>query len=151
MVETVEGHEVWEFDGQIFFQVGLNAVVGRDTLDAIFRVAHSVKGMAATMGYDQVAALTHNMEDVFSLLRERAEGLPKEAVDVLFACLDMLGTLVNEIEADGASKTDPGPLIDSLKGLVRDNDAVVAAGAAPGASTSSPGAAGVGKYGWNGG
>ena len=30
VVETVEGHEVWEFDGQIFFQVGLNAVVGRD-------------------------------------------------------------------------------------------------------------------------
>ena len=33
VVETVEGHEVWEFDGQIFFQVGLNAVVGRDRRD----------------------------------------------------------------------------------------------------------------------
>ena len=33
VVETVEGHEVWEFDGKIFFQVGLNAVVGRDRRD----------------------------------------------------------------------------------------------------------------------
>src|SRR3954454_149996 len=82
----------------------------RETLDSIFRVAHSVKGMAATMGYDDVAALTHNMEDVFSLLRERAEGLPKAAVDVLFACLDMLAKLVNEIEAKGTSQTDPAEL-----------------------------------------
>ncbi|MGH2906646.1 MAG: chemotaxis protein CheA [Solirubrobacterales bacterium] len=94
----------------------------RDTLDAIFRVAHSVKGMAATMGYDDVAALTHNMEDVFSLLRERSGGLPREAIDVLFDCLDMLSKMVNEIEAGGASKADPAGLIHALQGLIRRRD-----------------------------
>lgn len=63
--------------------VGIEAdPTDRATLDAVFRVAHSVKGMAATMGFDAVAALTHAMEDVFALLRERTEGLPKEAIDL---------------------------------------------------------------------
>ncbi|MFY9488545.1 MAG: chemotaxis protein CheA [Solirubrobacterales bacterium] len=111
----------------------------RDTLDSIFRVAHSVKGMAATMGYDAVAALTHAMEDVFSLLRNRSTGLPKEAVDVLFDCLDMLSKLVSEIESDGASKTDPEPLIFALRGLIRTRDrAEVDPLAAAGTSGSAP-------------
>lgn len=94
----------------------------RETLDQIFRVAHSVKGMAATMGYDTVASLTHAMEDVFSLLRERSGGIEREAVDVLFDCLDMLSKMVSEIEAEGQAKADPEPLIFALRGLVRGRD-----------------------------
>ncbi len=94
----------------------------RVTIDQIFRVAHSVKGMAATMGYDDIAALTHAMEDVFSLLRERTSGLSRDAVDVLFDCLDMLSTMVSEVEAAGKSTTDPEPLILGLKSLVRGRD-----------------------------
>ena len=55
----------------------------RDTLDEIFRAAHSLKGMSATMGFAQIAALTHKMEDVFEVLRGRPEGLERAAVDVL--------------------------------------------------------------------
>ncbi len=94
----------------------------RARLDEVFRVAHSVKGMAATMGFEQVAALTHAMEDVFALLRERTGGLERAAIDVLFDCMDMLSKMVEEIAADGASKTDPEPLIGALKGLVRGAD-----------------------------
>ena len=43
----------------------------RETVDEIFRIAHSLKGMSATMGFDGMAALTHEMEDVFELLRQR--------------------------------------------------------------------------------
>ena len=46
----------------------------RDTMDEIFRIAHSLKGMSATMGFAQMAALTHKMEDVFEMLRGRAGG-----------------------------------------------------------------------------
>jgi two-component system chemotaxis sensor kinase CheA len=53
------------------------------TVDEIFRIAHSMKGMSATMGFDGMAALTHEMEDVFELLRQRTDGLGREAVDVL--------------------------------------------------------------------
>ena len=49
----------------------------RATLDEIFRAAHSLKGMSATMGFAQVAALTHRMEDVFEVLRGRPDGLPR--------------------------------------------------------------------------
>ena len=47
----------------------------RDTLDEIFRIAHSLKGMSATMGFAQIAELTHQMEEVFELLRQRSGGL----------------------------------------------------------------------------
>lgn len=94
----------------------------RGRLDEVFRVAHSVKGMAATMGYEQVAALTHAMEDVFALLRERTGGIERAAIDVLFDCMDMLSKMVEEIADKGESSTDPEPLIFALKGLVRGAD-----------------------------
>ena len=43
-----------------------------ETVDEIFRIAHSLKGMSATMGFAGMAALTHEMEDVFELLRQRS-------------------------------------------------------------------------------
>jgi two-component system, chemotaxis family, sensor kinase CheA len=92
----------------------------RETVDEIFRIAHSLKGMSATMGFAAIAALTHQMEDVFELLRQRADGLSREAIDVLFKCLDALEAAVEEIATDGAEQLDPAPLIEQLKGLVRD-------------------------------
>jgi two-component system chemotaxis sensor kinase CheA len=91
-------------------------------VDVVFRVAHSVKGMAATMGYDQIAHLTHAMEDVFALLRERSGGLHREAIDVLFECMDMLSKMVDEVAENGASRTDPSALESDLRGLLRDRD-----------------------------
>ena len=55
VVETDEGHEVWEFDGQIFFQVGLNAVVGRDPRGLAGR-ADPLRRDAARAAYDIDAA-----------------------------------------------------------------------------------------------
>lgn len=92
----------------------------RETVDEIFRIAHSLKGMSATMGFAAIAALTHQMEDVFELLRQRADGLSREAIDVLFKCLDALEAAVEEIATDGAEQLDPSPLIEQLKGLIRD-------------------------------
>ena len=91
-------------------------------VDVVFRVAHSVKGMAATMGYDQIAHLTHAMEDVFALLRERAGGLHREAIDVLFECMDMLSKMIDEVAEQGESRTDPTALEADLRGLLRDRD-----------------------------
>ncbi|MGA2453811.1 MAG: Hpt domain-containing protein, partial [Solirubrobacteraceae bacterium] len=54
-----------------------------DTIDEIFRIAHSLKGMSATMGFARIAALTHAMEDLFEVLRIRRGGLEREAIDVL--------------------------------------------------------------------
>lgn len=124
--------------------VGIEAdPADRQNLDAVFRVAHSLKGMAATMGYDQIAHLTHAMEDVFALLRERTGGIEREAIDVLFECLDMLSALVEEVANGGTCKSDPATVEARLRGLVRSRDdseepavqaavAGAAAGEAPG-------------------
>jgi two-component system, chemotaxis family, sensor kinase CheA len=90
------------------------------TVDEIFRIAHSLKGMSATMGFAGMAALTHQMEDVFELLRQRSGGLARETVDVLLECLDALEGATDAIEADGVESLEPMALIERLKGLVRD-------------------------------
>jgi two-component system, chemotaxis family, sensor kinase CheA len=92
----------------------------RATVDEIFRIAHSLKGMSATMGFEGMAALTHQMEDVFELLRQRSGGLARETVDVLLECLDALAGAIDAIEADGAERLEPAPLVERLQGLVRD-------------------------------
>jgi two-component system, chemotaxis family, sensor kinase CheA len=94
----------------------------RATVDEIFRIAHSLKGMSATMGFASVAALTHEMENVFELLRERRGGLEREAITVLLECLDALGVAVEAIDVEGVEKIDEGPLIERLQGLVRNED-----------------------------
>lgn len=90
----------------------------RETVDEIFRIAHSMKGMSATMGFAAMAALTHQMEDVFELLRQRSGGLDREAIDVCLASLDAMEVNVDAIEADGAENLNPDELIERLKGLV---------------------------------
>jgi two-component system chemotaxis sensor kinase CheA len=92
----------------------------RATVDEIFRIAHSIKGMSATMGFQGMAALAHEMEDVFELLRKRTDGLSREAVDVLLECLDALSVALDGIEADGNERIDPEPLVARLQGLVRE-------------------------------
>lgn len=94
----------------------------RETVDAIFRIAHSLKGMAATMGFEGMATLTHKMEDVLELLRQRGGELSREVVDVLLACLDALSGAVDAIDADGAESLDPAELVERLQALVRDRD-----------------------------
>ena len=90
------------------------------TVDEIFRIAHSLKGMSATMGFAGMAALTHEMEDVFELLRQRSGGLERIAIDVLFQCLDALSAAVESIDNTGAEEIQPQALIESLRGLVRE-------------------------------
>jgi two-component system chemotaxis sensor kinase CheA len=91
----------------------------RPVVEEIFRIAHSLKGMSATMGFASIAELTHHMEDVFELLRQRSSGLPSEAIDTVFACLDALSAAAESIEADGQEALDPAPLVDRLRSLVR--------------------------------
>jgi two-component system chemotaxis sensor kinase CheA len=105
-----------------------------ETVDEIFRIAHSMKGMSATMGFSGMAALTHEMEDVFELLRQRAGGLERAAIDVLFDSLDALSAAVEAIDRTGAEEIQPQALIERLQSLVRERTPIQEAqraGAAP--------------------
>jgi two-component system chemotaxis sensor kinase CheA len=69
-----------------------------DKVNEIFRVAHTIKGMAATMGFNKMAELTHKMEDVLSEFREGELKVSQNVVTVLFKCLDTLEQMLKNIE-----------------------------------------------------
>lgn len=69
-----------------------------DTINEIFRAAHSLKGMAGTMGYKRMQRLTHDMENVFSEIRNGKMNVTAELVDVLFKGLDALETYLSNIQ-----------------------------------------------------
>ena len=89
-----------------------------ETINDIFRVAHTLKGMSATMGFSRMASLTHEMENVMEGMKSRADGLGQDALDTLFGCLDTLSKLVDEVEEHGAERSDPGDLVSQLQRLL---------------------------------
>lgn len=70
-------------------------------VNEIFRIAHTLKGMAGTMGFTKMQKLTHDMENVLSEIREGRFDVTSELVDVLFRCLDALEGYTNEIASTG--------------------------------------------------
>ncbi len=110
----------------------------QETVDGIFRIAHSLKGMSATMGFSAIAELTHAMEDVFEVLRQRAGGLHHEAITTVLACLDGLQAAVDSIERSGAENLDPAALIEQLRALIRERTADQALERAGGAIIPDP-------------
>ncbi|MGL4654616.1 MAG: chemotaxis protein CheW [Sarcina sp.] len=70
-----------------------------DGIAQIFRVAHTIKGMAATMGFTDIAELTHKMEDVLSKFRDGELKITQKVVTVLFKCLDTLERMVDGVES----------------------------------------------------
>ncbi len=109
-----------------------------ETIDEIFRIAHSLKGMSGTMGFAKMAALTHTMEDVFETFRGRTDGLDRQVIDILLECLDALEGAVAAIEQGGNEQLDPTALIARLSDLVDRSAAEPAAAAAPAASDDLP-------------
>jgi two-component system chemotaxis sensor kinase CheA len=76
-----------------------------DIINEIFRVAHTFKGMSATMGFASMTALTHSMEDLLGLVRSGKMVLSSDDVDVLFKCLDTLTSMLDCIRS-GRSDRD---------------------------------------------
>jgi len=91
-----------------------------DTVNEIFRAAHSLKGMAGTMGFKRMQALTHDMENVFSEVRNGTFAVTAEIIDVLFQCLDSLDEYLNNIQATADEGTnDSESLIKALNGFLK--------------------------------
>ena len=81
-----------------------------DTINEIFRAAHSLKGMAGTMGYKRMQNLTHDMENVFSEVRNGNITVKASMIDVLFQCLDALeeyNTNIRENADEGTNDNEP--------------------------------------------
>ncbi|MGN0376043.1 MAG: chemotaxis protein CheW [Suilimivivens sp.] len=90
-----------------------------DTINEIFRAAHSLKGMAGTMGYKRMQTLTHDMENVFSEIRNGSIKANSNLIDILFQCLDALEEYTNNIqETSDEGTNDNKPLIDQLNAFL---------------------------------
>ena len=93
-----------------------------DTINEIFRSAHTLKGMAGTMGYKRMQTLTHDMENVFSEVRNNTIKVDSAMVDLLFQCLDALEEYTENIQNTGDEGTnDNEHLIKALNDYLAKN------------------------------
>ena len=89
----------------------------KGAIDEIFRSAHTLKGMSATMGFEGIADLTHNMENLLDKLRSGKLNVNQEINDVLFRCVDTLESMVESIIAGDNKEFDVSGLILDLERL----------------------------------
>lgn len=104
----------------------------KETINEIFRAAHSLKGMAGTMGFKRMQRLTHDMENVFQEIRSDKMKVTSGLIDVLFDCLDAIDGYLENIKASSDEGTNENEAI--IKEL---NDILAAGtGEAPEAETA---------------
>jgi two-component system chemotaxis sensor kinase CheA len=86
-------------------------------LEALFRAAHTLKGMAATLGFQQMAALSHTMEDLLHALRQKERAFTPDMADLLFRSLDTLNSLLQDIAAGEGETTDISSVQAALRAI----------------------------------
>ncbi len=87
-------------------------------LNEIFRSAHTLKGMSATMGFDSLTKLTHKMEDILDTFRSHKIPITTDVVDILFECLDMLEGLLEEIKTEKDLRLDVDAMVARLETVI---------------------------------
>lgn len=88
-------------------------------IDEVFRSAHTLKGMSATMGFTRIAELTHHMENVLDNIRTGKATVDTDLVDILFECLDTLNALVDEVIEAGQESTEVTDLMSKLEEMTK--------------------------------
>lgn len=92
----------------------------KGVLNEIFRVAHTLKGMSGTMGFNRMQRLTHHMEDVLDALRNDRISADSDIVDILFKCLDALENYVNTIVSTGdEGNNEYKEIVDALADILK--------------------------------
>ena len=91
----------------------------KDTINEVFRAAHSLKGMAGTMGFKRMQHLTHDMENVFQEVRGEKIKVDSSMIDLLFECLDALDGYLNNIkESSDEGTNDNEAIIKELNDFI---------------------------------
>lgn len=88
-----------------------------EIVNDIFRNAHTLKGMSATMGFEDIADLTHKMENVLDAIRNHKIQVTAELLDVVFESVDHLEEMVSDISNGGDGKKDVTQTVEKLKRL----------------------------------
>lgn len=96
-------------------------------VNEIFRSAHTLKGMSATMGYEDIADLTHVMENILDAIRNSKLQVTADLLDVVFESVSYLEEMVLDIEVGGTGKKDVTNLVKLLNDIEAGNTSVVTA------------------------
>ncbi len=91
-----------------------NEPENKDTVNEIFRAAHSLKGMAGTMGFKRMQRLTHDMENVFQEVRNDNLKVNSALIDILFKCLDAIEGYLNNVKATSDEGTEDNEALINL-------------------------------------
>ena len=113
----------------------------KDVVNEIFRAAHSLKGMAGTMGFKRMQHMTHDMENVVQEVRNDTIKVDSDMIDLLFQCLDAIeGYLENIKETSDEGTNDNEAIIQKLNGFLQHAEAAAQQGAeaAPAETESAP-------------
>jgi two-component system chemotaxis sensor kinase CheA len=109
-----------------------------DIVNVVFRSAHTLKGMAATMGFEKMAHLTHEMENGLDQMRNGRLAVTPDVMDILFSCVDILeGQLNAIIEVGTDAETNVEEQVERLKVLVSGKPVAKKSSAAPAAVEDS--------------
>lgn len=93
----------------------------QETITEIFRAAHSLKGMAGTMGFTKMQKVTHDLENVFSEIRSGNMNVSSKLVDVLFEGIDIIEALLESIQTSSTEgQVDPTSFIEELDAILKE-------------------------------
>lgn len=91
----------------------------KELLNEIFRAAHTIKGMAGTMGYNKMSKLTHEMENLLHIIRSGKMHINTNIIDILFECFDATEDYLVSIEKNGQEgQNDNNILINKIKSAI---------------------------------
>ncbi len=89
-----------------------------EAMDQIFRTAHTLKGNFAAMGFDAASELAHAIEDLLDAMHADELAVTPAVMDLVFAGVDRIETIVGEIEADGQADSETESLVAELRGVL---------------------------------
>lgn len=90
-----------------------------DLVSEIFRAAHTLKGMSATMGYQDLANLTHKIENVLDAVRNEQVEVDADMLDIVFDSLEDLEAMVTDISSGGDGSRDVEGIVDKLNRIAQ--------------------------------
>ncbi|HEX9093395.1 MAG TPA: chemotaxis protein CheA [Coriobacteriia bacterium] len=106
-----------------------------EPVEVVFRGAHSLKGMAAAMGYDRTSDLTHKMESLMDTVRKRQQPVDATLVDLMLRAVDFVKALIDD-EMSDAGQIDAAPMLDELIARAQMGSGQAAPVAAPPVATT---------------